>query len=308
MSVAEFLLRQKKPNRRGKIVLPPPPKSRPPVHLERQYQTELKKAILADLQNAALQYIRPAILPALRMARAENGRFDSAIDEMLNAFRLARISFSRALTPAEIERMARKYADAGEAFNRAETGAQFGRVLGVNPLMIDPKLNPVMQNFVRENTELIKSIGDQFFDKLQKDTFDHIQAGVYNKEYAGKLTEQFADEYQSQWERGILAKRVQNAEARSNLIARDQISKYNGQLARARQTSLGLTKYRWSTSGDERVRESHKANDGKIFSWDNPPETGHPGSGQINCRCVAIPVFDTGVTDDPELLALLNKK
>jgi hypothetical protein len=27
-----------------------------------------------------------------------------------------------------------------------------------------------------------------------------------------------------------------------------------------------------------------------------------------NCRCVAIPVFDTGVTDDPELLALLNKK
>lgn len=37
------------------------------------------------------------------------------------------------------------------------------------------------------------------------------------------------------------------------------------------------THYIWRTAGDDKVRSSHAANNGKIFSWDNPPETGHPG-------------------------------
>lgn len=47
--------------------------------------------------------------------------------------------------------------------------------------------------------------------------------------------------------------------------------------------------YRWHTSGDDRVRPSHAANEGKIFAWANPPATGHP-SEEANCRCWAEPV------------------
>jgi len=36
------------------------------------------------------------------------------------------------------------------------------------------------------------------------------------------------------------------------------------------------------------VRESHAANDGKIFAWDAPPPTGHPGE-DYGCRCTAEP-------------------
>ena len=81
-------------------------------------------------------------------------------------------------------------------------------------------------------------------------------------------------------------------ENRAKLIARDQTAKLNSSLTQAQHESLGVTHYRWSTSKDERVRESHAENEGQIFSWDDPPETGHPGF-EVNCRCVAIPVLDT---------------
>ena len=48
------------------------------------------------------------------------------------------------------------------------------------------------------------------------------------------------------------------------------------------------THYIWRTKRDNKVRPSHAANEGKVFSWDNPPPTGHPGDDD-NCRCVAEP-------------------
>jgi hypothetical protein len=56
------------------------------------------------------------------------------------------------------------------------------------------------------------------------------------------------------------------------------------------------THYIWRTAGDDKVRASHAANDGKIIAWDNPPTTGHPGE-DINCRCVAEPYY--GITEPP---------
>lgn len=48
------------------------------------------------------------------------------------------------------------------------------------------------------------------------------------------------------------------------------------------------THYIWRTRGDGKVRPSHAANDGKIFAWDDPPPTGHPGE-DYGCRCTAEP-------------------
>ena len=37
------------------------------------------------------------------------------------------------------------------------------------------------------------------------------------------------------------------------------------------------------------MRVSHAGNNGKIFAWDNPPPTGHPGE-DYGCRCWAEPI------------------
>lgn len=56
--------------------------------------------------------------------------------------------------------------------------------------------------------------------------------------------------------------------------------------------------YIWRTQEDRRVRATHAANNGKIFSYNIPPPTGHPGY-EVNCRCYAEDVhakFD-GIDD-----------
>jgi SPP1 gp7 family putative phage head morphogenesis protein len=82
----------------------------------------------------------------------------------------------------------------------------------------------------------------------------------------------------------------------AKLIAQDQIGKLNGKVAEYRQTSAGITSYRWSTSRDERVRRTHKALEGSVQSWASPPvsesngERNHPG-GAVRCRCSAVPLL-----------------
>lgn len=67
---------------------------------------------------------------------------------------------------------------------------------------------------------------------------------------------------------------------------------------RERQLNLGISHYKWQTSGDERTCSACAANDGRVFSWENPPITGHPGEGMCcaegegYCRCVAVAHFD----------------
>lgn len=62
--------------------------------------------------------------------------------------------------------------------------------------------------------------------------------------------------------------------------------------------TVGITKYKWSTSHDERVRVMHKDLDGKIFEFANPPVTNEKGDRNNpgedwQCRCQAIPVFES---------------
>ncbi len=55
------------------------------------------------------------------------------------------------------------------------------------------------------------------------------------------------------------------------------------------------THYIWRTRRDGKVRASHAANDGKIFAWNNPPKTGHPGE-DYGCRCIAEPYKPEDIT------------
>ena len=72
------------------------------------------------------------------------------------------------------------------------------------------------------------------------------------------------------------------------------IRRYAEQLnARFQRAGLGVTEYIWRSSDDERVRSLHREYDDRRFSWDEPPDGGHPGEG-YNCRCFAEPVV-TGV-------------
>ena len=145
-------------------------------------------------------------------------------------------------------------------------------------------IQAAMKAATQANIDLITSIPSQYFDKLGDAVGKNMEAGVRFEDLAKEI-ERIGDV----------------TESRAKLIARDQTSKMNGAFNEARQTSLGIDRYVWQTSGDERVREEHQANDGQVFNWNDPPATGHPGD-DVNCRCAAVPFFD--LDNEEELLGL----
>jgi SPP1 gp7 family putative phage head morphogenesis protein len=152
-------------------------------------------------------------------------------------------------------------------------------LVGIQPRSV-PGLAKVIATARASNVNLITSASSQFLRQV-RDVLD---------EHEGQPAETIS---------AALQERVGVSKSRGQLIARDQTLKLNAQITQHRQRAAGIVSYRWSTSHDERVRESHRALDGQVFSWDDPPETtddgdsNHPGE-DFQCRCVAIPIVDTG--------------
>ncbi len=176
------------------------------------------------------------------------------------------------------EKIAQGFVNRGNIQNQQEvsknlknqTGIDLSAYLGSSPNIAE-KVNAM----TAANVQLIKSIRSQYLDKVQNAVTQSLVKGTLNKD----LVQQIKD----------IGK---TTEKRAAFIARDQSSKLNAALTRARHEEVGIKKYMWSTSGDERVRESHAEKDGQIFEYANPPaDTGHPGH-DVNCRCVQIPVLD----------------
>lgn len=128
---------------------------------------------------------------------------------------------------------------------------------------------------VAANADLIRSLSSTYISRVQELVENNLQQGLRHESLVkeirriGKVTE-----------------------SRAKLIARDQTSKMNSSFNQVRQQQIGIEKYTWSTSGDERVRPEHASQDGQVFRWDTPPaSTGHPGH-DVQCRCVAIPIIE----------------
>ncbi len=72
----------------------------------------------------------------------------------------------------------------------------------------------------------------------------------------------------------------------SRLFARDQMQRFNKACTLSTFVSARVTKVKWVTAGDIRVRKSHKALNGQVFDINNLPEE----TDDYNCRCGLIPV------------------
>lgn len=166
--------------------------------------------------------------------------------------------------------------------------AVFG--MGVDVYRAEPWLRDLQENWISENTRLIKSIPEKYLADVEQVIRTGVMQGQGNRAIAKEL----------QRVAGI-------SEARAKLIAADQTAKANGSLTRYRQMDLGVKQYKWMSSDDQRVRPTHRDADGNIYDWKRPPSiTGaHPGLA-IRCRCWASPLLlgVAGDETDPRSLTL----
>lgn len=85
---------------------------------------------------------------------------------------------------------------------------------------------------------------------------------------------------------------------KAKFLARQETSLLMSKFKEERYKDVGIEKYKWSSSADEKVRDDHKHLHGKTFFFSSPPiadrktgQRGNPGE-PYNCRCIALPVWD----------------
>ena len=149
-----------------------------------------------------------------------------------------------------------------------------GLAIDISGVLDEERIRLGLLQWQGTNATLIKDAAGKAFDRLD----ERIKATYFqapgDRQAMAKMLQ---DEY------GIQNRRLK-------LIARDQTSKLGGRLTELRQTNLNIKKYIWDSSGDQRVRPSHRDYDQQTFTWEIGSPEGHPGT-PVNCRCVAIPVI-----------------
>lgn len=185
---------------------------------------------------------------------------------------------STTLTKKQLEELHKRQI-AAQKQGKAQIGLRVGSVRPLSTLSIisgAKEVEAAFQLAVTTNVGLIRSIPEQYFERLTELVFENVEKAQRWETLASSIRESIS------WAANLSDYRVR-------LIARDQTAKMTSSFNEARATSIGISEYTWQTAGDERVRETHAANDGQSFSFADPPEeTGNPGH-DVNCRCVALP-------------------
>lgn len=148
--------------------------------------------------------------------------------------------------------------------------------------------NNTLQDYLKasaqQNALLIKSIPAKYLDEVQTLVMANMRSGMRPSYIEKALQEQY----------GV-------TQRRAKMIARDQTSKIQGELAEKQQKGAGFEFFKWVDSDDSRVRHRHRVIDEKvtaygkgIYRWDNLPLSDKgvpikPGS-DYSCRCIARPV------------------
>ncbi len=166
---------------------------------------------------------------------------------------------------------------------------EWKRVAGIQPRS-DAGMGAVIDKFREQNVAKIRSIAGKQLTKITKLLESSEATGLRVEELRDRIIDDL----------GV-------AESKAELLARDQVLTLNAEITRTRMQNSGITRYVWTTSGDERVRGNpdgkwpnggHYDLDGTEQRWDTPPivdeRTGrraHPGE-DFQCRCTATPILD----------------
>jgi SPP1 gp7 family putative phage head morphogenesis protein len=263
---------KKLPNRRR------PPRQLYPHGLEREYERTIAKvtAPFFEAVRSMVDKDLDAIIASRDLALKTDGarHLDAGYADLISlAIEGVRITVARKVTTFAASDAAQSAGQRISDFNRTQVDRQFTAVLGIPVLRQERWLQDKLSAFVTGNVALIKDITEKGIADIQSLLMTRIEAGDSNATIAKAIKE-----------------RLEVTKRRAQFIARDQVAKLNGKLTELRQKEVGVEKYIWRAVKDGATRPSHLRNDGKTFSWDDPPETGHPGE-DYQCRCTAEPVL-----------------
>ena len=156
----------------------------------------------------------------------------------------------------------------------------------VKSVTIAPNLTPGMQKVLAQDWSANLEI---YIKRWTEENILKLRQQVQANAFAGRRAKAMVQAIQQDF--GV-------SKNKAKFLARQETSLLMSKYREARYKEIGVSKYRWSGSMDERERHDHKVLEGEVFTWDNPPvvdrKTGrraHPGE-DYGCRCVAVPLID----------------
>lgn len=189
------------------------------------------------------------------------------LGDLADELNKVRIEMEQDYTDEEVRRLAKLTGTSVEDWNKLQMSGQLRGIVEIDLFGHEPWLAREMGAFITQNVSLISSIDDEYLSQVEKMVATSVRSGLRAEEIAAELDERY--------DVGV---------SRARMIARDQVGKFNGQLTELRQKDLGIEGYIRRGVGDARERESHLELNNKPFTWDDPPDVGHPGE-DFQCRC-----------------------
>lgn len=175
-----------------------------------------------------------------------------------------------------------KTINANETITRIEQGFKKSAQL----LEVQPKLDKARELQLRADYNKNLKL---YIRNFSKESIQALRATVEKNAQQGYRFDQLTEMIRHRY--GVTA-------SKAKFLARQETGLFMAKYRKQRFDQAGVQRYRWSTAHDERVRDSHKHLNGRVFSYDQPPITdrttgarNNPGE-DFNCRCVDIPLLE----------------
>jgi uncharacterized protein with gpF-like domain len=277
-------------------------------------EMEYGKAIIKEVKKID-ETVKEILLPELdRLTGHKQERFDKRFADLagiaLVAALIARMKsvfYGESIKPdteprqeiftRSMRKMVSPFVERVKKKTEKQFVSEFERQTGTTPTRNILNVDEFVNDSLRNNVALIKTIPSQHFSKIEQTVKEAVRKGELSATTKEKILE-LSD----------VSKR------RARLIARDQIGKLTANIEEARQRKAGVTEYIWRTRQDGKVRSyansdgysDHKRLEGVIIKWTGPPVTvfkgkrageRHHAGTDIQDRCFPQAIYDeiTGV-------------
>lgn len=241
------------------------------------YNAELQRIVRMVKKD-----INTHIIPALVTA-SPNYTADGWVETLASVIDSVMYRWSSPVFDSLARELATKFVNVTDGIARKRFNDDMKRI-GLDIYGDSPDLQDYIDSAIYNNTQLIKSIPQQYLTRVQTIVFTNTTSGLR----PSAITKQIQQEF------GV-------TERRAKFIATDQTLKLNGDITERRTRGAGFPYFQWIDSDDEKVRHRHDVIANKvtkygkgIYSWDDLPLSDKgvpikPGS-DYHCRCIARPV------------------
>lgn len=261
-----------------------------------RFSVKLSKAIMAMGGKWSKRkdgfVIKPAEIKKKDQARINKGvkAFDRKYDRIQKA-----IERFQADLPAEIS----KKVKSKQVFDKSirtmdDLVSKAIKSVSVTPRLSEKTISDLARDWSESTEREIKSWSMHMTEDLQRKLTVDLRKNVQKHISSGGRFEDMLD---------TVMKTVGVTKRKAYFIARQETKLMLASLKGSRLTQAGAKRYRWKCvagSAKHPVRPRHKALDGQIFAWSNPPRTSEDGEParynnpgeDYNCRCLAIPILE----------------